>query len=69
MQLRLGTSFQSEVELPSMRDDLLYHWLHLIHLDGIDHIVLAFVVVLFRGLFEAAPRLLDTVVEDIRESQ
>ena len=69
MQLRLGTGFQSEVELPSVRDDLLYHRLHLIYLDGIDHIVLAFVVILLRGLLEAAPRLLDTVVEDVGESQ
>ena len=69
MELGLGTGFQSQVELASVRDNLLYHRLHLVHLDGIYHIVLALVVVLLRGFLEAAPRLLDAVVEDVGESQ
>ena len=69
MKLGLGSGLKSQVELSSVRDNLLHHRLHLIHLNGIDHIVLALVVVLLRGLLETAPRLLDTVVEDIGESQ
>ena len=52
-----------------MGDNLLDNGLHLVHLDGIDHIVLAFVVVLLRGFLETAPRLLDSVVEDIGEAE
>ena len=69
MQLRLRAGFQSEVELPAVRDDLLDDRLHLVHLDGIHHIVLSLVVVLLRSLLEAAPRFLDAVVEDVGKAQ
>ena len=69
MQFRLRTCLHTEVELTTMRDNLLDHRLHLVDLDGIDHIVLAFVVVLLGSLLKTAPSLLDTVVEDVREAQ
>ena len=52
-----------------MRDNLLDDGLHLVHLDGIDHIVLTFVVVFLRGFLETAPCLLDPVVKDIGETE
>ena len=52
-----------------MGDDLLDHRLHLVHLDGVDHVVLSLVVVLVGCLLEAAPRLFDSVVEDVGEAQ
>ena len=67
VQLWFRTSLQPKVELPTVRDDFLYHWLHLIHLDGIDHIVLTLIIILLTGLPETAPCLLDTVVKDIGE--
>ena len=69
VQLRFRTSLNAQIKLTSVRDNLLNHRLHLIDLDGIDHIVLALVVVFLRSLLETAPRLLDTVVEDIGETQ
>ena len=51
-----------------MGDDLLDHRLHLVDFDGVDHIVLGLVVILLGSLLKAAPRLLDTVIEDIGES-
>ena len=52
-----------------MRDNLLDHRLHLVYLDGINHVVLAFVVVLLGCLFKAAPRFLDTIIKNIGETQ
>ena len=69
VQLRLGTGLYAQVELTSVRDNLLDHGLHLVHLDGIDHVVLTLVVVFLGRLLEAAPGLLDTVVQDIGETQ
>ena len=69
MQFRLRAGFQTKIELTTMGDNLLYNWLHLVDLDGIDHIVLTFVVILLAGFLETAPSLLDTIVENIRETQ
>ena len=69
MQLRLRTCLQTEVELTTMGDNLFDDRLHLVDLDGVDHIVLAFIFVLLRGFLKTAPGLLDTVVEDIRETK
>ena len=69
MQLWLRTCLKAEVEFTSMRDNLLYHRLHLVHLDRIHHIVLTLVFILLRGLLETAPSLLNPVVKDVRESK
>ena len=69
MQLRLGTSLQSQVELTAVRDNFIDYWLHLVHLDGIDHVVVAFVLILLAGLLETAPCLLNTVVKDVRKTK
>ena len=69
MEFGLRTSLQSEVELPSVRDDLFDHGLHLVHLDGIDHIVLTFIIIFLGGFLETAPRLLDPVVKNIGETE
>ena len=69
VQLGLRAGLYAEVELPSVRDDFLHHGLHLVHLDGIYHVVLAFVVVFLGGFLEAAPRLLDAVVENVGEAK
>ena len=69
MQLGLGSGLQSQVEFPSVGDNLFHDGLHLVHLDGIDHIVLTLVVVLLGGFLEAAPCFLNAVVENVGESQ
>ena len=69
VQFGLRTRFNTQVELAAVRDNFLHHGLHLVHLDGIHHIVLSLVVILLGGFLEAAPRLLDTVVEDVGEAQ
>ena len=69
MQLRLGASFQSEIEFPAMTDDLFHNRLHLVYFDRIHHVVLAFIIVFLRGFTETTPCLLDAVVEDIWKPQ
>ena len=69
MKFWLGTSFQSQVELLSMRDDFLNHRLHLVYLDRIDDKVLSLVSILFLGLLKTAGCLLDAVVEDVWETE
>ena len=69
MQLGLGTSLYTQVELTSVRDDLFNNRLHLVHLDGIDHVVLTLVIIFLGCFLETAPGLLDTVVQDIGETQ
>ena len=54
VELGLRPCLKSEVELASVADDLLHHGLHLVHLDGIDDEVLAFVAVFLPGLLKAA---------------
>ncbi len=54
VQFGLGSAFESEVELASVRDYLLHHGLHLVHLYGIDDEVLALVVVFLGRFLEAA---------------
>ena len=69
MQLRFRTSFQSQVELATVRDNLFHDRLHLVYLDGVDDIVLAFVVILFGSFLETAPRFFNAIVENVREAQ
>ena len=69
MELRLGTGFQTKIELTSVRDDLLHHRLHLVHLDRIDDVVLPLVVIFLLSLVEAAGRLFNSVVQDVGETQ
>ena len=68
MELRLGTRFQSQVVLLSVADDFLHHRTNLIHLDRIDDEVLGRVAVFFRGILETSCRLLNTVVDDVGET-
>ena len=69
MQLRLGASLNAQVELLAVRDDLLNDRLYLVHLDRIDHVVLAFVLILLGSLLETAPGLLDTIVQNVGKTQ
>ena len=69
MKLWLGTGFQSQVELLSMRDDLLYNRLHLVYLDRIDDKVFPLVTIFLLGLLKTACCLLDAVVEDVWETE
>ena len=69
VELGFRAGFQTEVELPAVRDNLFDDGLHLVHLDGVDHVVLALVVVLLAGLPETVPRCLDTAVEDVGEPE
>ena len=69
MKLGLGTGFKTQVELPAVRDNLFNNRLHLVHLDGIDHVILAFVVVFLSSLFETTPCLFDTVVKNVGETE
>ena len=69
MELGFRAGLQSQVELTTMRNDLFNDRLHLVHLDGVDHIVLTFVVVFLTGLLEAAPGLFNPVVKDIGETE
>ena len=69
MQLRLRARLESQVELSSVRDYLLHHGLHLVHLYRIDDKVLPFVVIFLCGNIEAVRRFLDSVVQDIGKTQ
>ena len=69
MEFGFGTGLKAQVELAAVRDNLLDHGLHLVDLDRIDNKVLSVVVILFGSPFEAAGRLLDTVVQNIRETE
>ena len=69
VELWLGTRLKSQIELAAVRDDFLDHRLHLIDLDGIDNKVLCLVLILLSRPLEAVGGLLDTVVEDIGESE
>ena len=69
MQFGLGASLYAQVELTSVRDNLLDHRLHLVHLNRIDHVVLALIVVFLGSLLKTAPCLLDTIVQDVGETQ
>ena len=69
MEFRLGTSFETEVELASVRDNLVDDRLHLVDLDRIDDKALSFEVVLFLCLLIALSHLLNAVVENIGEAE
>ena len=69
MKFWFGAGLQSEVEFLSVGDDFLHHGLHLVHLDGVDHVVLSLVVVFLACFFEAAPCLFDAAVENVGESE
>ena len=69
MQLRFRAGLNAKVELTAMADNLLNHWLHLVHLDGEHHIVLGLVLILLGSLLETAPRLFNTVVQNIGETE
>ena len=52
-----------------MRDNLFYHRLHLVHLNGVYNKVLGLVAIFVGGLFKAARRFLDTVIKNVGEAQ
>ena len=60
---------QTDVEFLAVAHNLLDHRSHLVHLDGIDDKVLGRVAILVGRLFEAFRDFLDTVVENIGETQ
>jgi hypothetical protein len=69
VEFRLRASLQSEVELLAVRDNLLNDRLHLVHLNRIDDKVFSLVSILFLCLLKTAGCLLDTVVEDVWETE
>ena len=68
MELRLGTGFQSKIELLSVTDNFLHYRAHLVDLDRIDNKVLRFIPVFLSRLFETRRHLFNTVVQNIRET-
>ena len=69
MELRLGASLKTEVELPAMADNLADDGLHLVDLYGIDDETLALEVILFGSLLIARRYFLNAVVKDVGEAQ
>ena len=69
VELGFRTGLQTDVEFLAVAHDLLDHRSHLVHLDGIDDKVLGRVAILVGRLFEAFRDFLDTVVENIGETQ
>lgn len=68
MQFRLGACLQPDVVLVAVAHYLAHHRLHLVHLDGVDYIVLALILVFARRTSEAFGNLADTVVENVGET-
>ena len=68
MQFWLRTRFQTQVELLAMLDDFLHHGANLIDLNGVNDEVLPIVAILIGSLLEAGGSLLNTVIDDVRES-
>ena len=69
VQFGFGTRLQTKVELPAVRDYLLDDGLHLVYLDRVDDEVLALKPIVFAGTVETFGSLLDTVVENVGETQ
>jgi hypothetical protein len=69
MKFRLGTGFQSQIELLPVANHLFHNGTHLIHLDGIDDVILGFVTVFFRSFCKAIGNLFNPVVQNIRETE
>ena len=69
VQFGFRTSLNAQIELTSVGDDFLDDGLHLVDLDGEHHIVFALVFVFLGSFLETAPRLLDTIIENIGETQ
>ena len=69
MKLGLRTRLKTDIELLTMGNELFDNRAHLIDLDRIDQVVLAFVVIFFGGTFEAARNLFDTVVKYVGKAQ
>jgi hypothetical protein len=69
VELRLGTGFKTEIELASVRDDLVDDRLHLVDFDGINDIALPLEIVLFLCLLVALSHLLNAIVENIGEAE
>ena len=69
MEFGFGSRLKTEVKLSSMTDNLLDHRLHLIGLNRIYYKVFSLVFIFLGSLFEAAASFLDTIVENVRESQ
>ena len=69
MQFRLRTSFQTEIELAPMRNNLLNDRLHLVYFNRIDDEVFCLVVVFLSSLLKARSRFLDTTVENVRKPE
>ena len=69
MQFWLGTGFETEVIALSVADDFLNNRAHLIDLHGEDDEMLCLILILLSRLTEALVGLLDTIVENIWETQ
>ena len=69
MEFRFRTAFQSEVVFLAVRDNLLHHRAHLVHLDGVDDEMLPFVVIFLFCLCKASGSLFDAVVQDVGKAQ
>ena len=69
MELRLRAGFEPEIVTLSVADNFLYDRAHLVDLHREDDEVLGLIVVFLGSLAEALVRLLNPVVENIREAQ
>ena len=68
MEFGFGTSFQSQIELLAMADDLFHHRTHLIDFYGIDNEILRLITIFIRSLLETVRDLFNTVIQNIWET-
>ena len=69
VQFGLRTGLNAQIELTAMGDNLLDDGLHLIDLNGEHYVVFRLIVILLGSFLKTAPRLLDTIVENVGKAQ
>ena len=69
VQLRLGPGFEADVVRPAEFYDFFHHLALLVHLDRVDAVVLAFVVVFLDGVLENGGQAVDAGAQNIGEPE